>query len=387
MPITKGKGTRNGLQQYYVRINYTDIHGVYQQRQKTAYGKEAAKEMERKLQAEVQESTAANMTVQQLYDDYLLHQKYEIRETSFEKSKGILKRHVLPLLKDYRIVKLDTVILKRWRDAINKKGLAVSTKNGIYRSLNALLNYATRMTYIPRNPLKLLGPFRDAYLVDKKKTKSFDFYTYEEFVQYIEIAREKAVSLYEHSFYTFFCIAFYMGLRKGEIHALKWSDIKGNTMQVRRSIAQKLKGGDRETPPKNESSIRDLQIPVPLMKVLSEQKALQKAAGRFTSDFRICGDGIRCLRDSTVENRNSLFAKEAGLRHIRIHDFRHSHASLLCNEGINIQEIARRLGHSDTETTWSTYAHLYPREEERALNVLNNLDFREYFGNKKQETA
>ena len=158
-------------------------------------------------------------------------------------------------------------------------------------------------------------------------------------------------------------------------------------MQVRRSIAQKLKGGDRETAPKNESSIRDLQIPVPLKRVLKKQKELQKACGRFTNDFRICGDGTICLRDSTVENRNSIYAKEAGLKHIRIHDFRHSHATLLCNEGINIQEIARRLGHADTETTWKTYAHLYPREEERALRILNNLEFREFFGNKKQETA
>jgi integrase len=68
-----------------------------------------------------------------------------------------------------------------------------------------------------------------------------------------------------------------------------------------------------------------------------------------------------------------LYAAEAGLDVIRIHDFRHSHVSVLANERINIQEIARRLGHSKIEMTWNTYSHLYPREEERAIDVLNKI--------------
>ena len=93
---------------------------------------------------------------------------------------------------------------------------------------------------------------------------------------------------------------------------------------------------------------------------------------RYNEDWKVCG-GIRCLRDTSIENKNKAFAEAAGLPHIRIHDFRHSHASLLCNEGINIQEIARRLGHSKIEMTWNTYSHLYPREEERAVQILNQI--------------
>ena len=57
----------------------------------------------------------------------------------------------------------------------------------------------------------------------------------------------------------------------------------------------------------------------------------------------------------------------------RIHDFLHTHVSVLINEGISIQEIARRLGHSKVEITWNTYAHLYPREEERAVRILDRI--------------
>lgn len=71
--------------------------------------------------------------------------------------------------------------------------------------------------------------------------------------------------------------------------------------------------------------------------------------------------------------KNREYAKLAGVKRIRIHDFRHSHASLLANEGINIQEIARRLGHSKVEITWNIYSHLYPHEEERAVKILNKI--------------
>lgn len=86
----------------------------------------------------------------------------------------------------------------------------------------------------------------------------------------------------------------------------------------------------------------------------------------------ICGAN-KPLRDLRIQKRYVEFSQLAGIKTIRIHDFRHSHASLLANEGINIQEVARRLGHSDVEMTWNTYSHLYPREEERAVAVLDEI--------------
>jgi len=81
----------------------------------------------------------------------------------------------------------------------------------------------------------------------------------------------------------------------------------------------------------------------------------------------MCGN----VRDTTLQRRNQVYATKAKLRTIRVHDFRHSHASVLANSNINIQEISRRLGHAQVEITWNTYCHLYPREEEKAIEVLN----------------
>jgi integrase len=234
-----------------------------------------------------------------------------------------------------------------------------------------MLNYALNMEYIAKNPLIKIGNFKNA---DELKPE-MNYYTAEEFKQFIACALECAENSSHISgwdYYVFFNIAFYTGLRCGEIFALKWTDIDEHYLHVRRSISQHLKGGDRETPPKSKSSIRTLQLPIPLMKVLDEHYERCKQIDGFTDDYRVCG-GIRPVRKASVYSANKKYAEIAELKTIRIHDFRHSHASVLANEGINIQEIARRLGHAKIEMTWNTYSHLYPREEERAVEVLNKI--------------
>ena len=209
--------------------------------------------------------------------------------------------------------------------------------------------------------------------------KEMKYYTAEEFRKYINIAKQSAMekerlenNLYEWNYYVFFNIAFYTGLRKGEIHALKWNCINNNYLSVLRSITQKLKNRDVEYPPKSKSSVRTIQIPLPLINILNEHKERQKRLENFSEDNRILGDE-RCIRDTTIQLRNNLFSKLAEVKRIRIHDFRHSHASLLANMGINILEVAKRLGHSQVEITWNTYSHLYPKEEEKAIAVLNEV--------------
>ena len=382
MPIYKmtdknGKNIKkDGLQKYRVRINYIDNYGKPKQIDRVAYGAEQAKQLEMELTHSIKiEQPAQKLTVQQLYEEYVRAKKHEVRETTLDKSKTVLSLHVLPILSEYKIDKLTIPVLEDWKRQIEDKGLSIRMRKNIYSDFRTMLNYAIKMEYLPKNPLLKVGNFK-APLELKEEMK---FYTAEEFQQFISSAREFAeqaelenCDCYQWNYYVFFCIAFYMGMRKGEIYALQWADIKGSDMSITKSISQKLKGEDRLTPPKNASSIRTIEIPEPLLAVLNEHKQRCQQFGNFTEQLYICG-GERPIRDTTVQNMNEKFAEMAGVKKIRIHDFRHSHASLLANEGINIQEVARRLGHSNVEITLKTYSHLYPRESERALGVLNNI--------------
>lgn len=377
MPVYKTDEKKDGLQKYRVRINYTDGTGRYKQLERVAYGKEAAKRLERELFLNLKAETTSRLTLNDVFYNYVSAQKNEVKKTTLNKTSGVLKRFVLSELGRYRLGYINAELLQKWRNKLAGTDYSVTYKNNIFNAFCALLNFAVKMEYIDKNPLSALGKFKDVTHIDKE----MNYYTAAEFQRFISAAEaiaqtseDSTGNIFEWNFYVFFMLAFFAGMRKGEIYALRWSDIYDNVIHIRRSIAQQISGEDVETPPKNKSSVRNIQIPQPLNEALTAHYERCRGIDGFTDEWYICG-GIKPIRNSTVSKHNKKYANAAEIKTIRIHDYRHSHASLLVNNGINIQEVARRLGHARVEQTWNTYSHLYPHEEEKALTVLNNLNF------------
>lgn len=380
MPINKVKDKsgklvkKDGLQKYRVRINYTDTSGRNKQLERTAYGMDEAKRLELELTHQLKKATPAEkMTVRELYDKYQKAKQYEVRESSNKKSYSNIKNHILPTLGNIKIGKLNTTVLQEWKELIESKNLSIRTRKNIYSDFRTVLNWAVKMDYLPKNPLSKVGNFKAPLELKKEML----FYEPDEIQKYLSAARtiaEQSNELADWSYYVFFCIAIYGGLRKGEIYALTWADVQNGIIDITKSINQRLPGDDRITPPKNASSVRKIQIPTPLQTVLDEHYNRCRSMFGFDDNYYICG-GKRPVRDASVTTVNRRIAKLAAVKRIRIHDFRHTHASLLIHYNISIQEVARRLGHADINTTIKTYAHLYPSETERALQVLNNMDF------------
>ncbi len=373
MSITKTKVKKDGLQQYRVRVRYTDVTGEIKQVERTVYGYAEAQDTEREL-LRLGVHGERTLTVSELCEEYLNAKSVDIREATIDKLRRVIRSSIEPYLSAYMVDKLSPPILQGWKKALADRDLSFDTRKKYYSTLNAILRFAVKQGYIKENPLDRVGGFRNAY--PEAPQEKLHYYTKEQFAHYISKAKIKAQeedNIMWWGIYTFFCLAFFTGARKGEINALRWSDIDGNVMRIRRSVSQKIKGGDRFTPPKNKSSFRDIKLSEQLLPILAAQKKRQSERRGFSENDLVCG-GKACLRDSSIERANSLFAQAAGLPHIRIHDFRHTHATLLINEGINVQEIARRLGHSDIKMTWNTYSHLYPIEEERALKILEKIE-------------
>lgn len=373
MPRYKVDGRKkNGLQCYRVMFSYIDSTGKRVQVSRNVYGLAAAEKCEEELREKYADaSNEAHITVSELSELFFKAHRVDVRESSAQKTEQVIKTHILPYIGHIYIDKLGAKDLTKWKTELGGLDLKITTKRNVYKELRSMLNWAVRSEYLSSNPLNKVPTFRDAYAVSSRD--KIKYYTQEQFQLFMNAAKDDAVETGDWRYFVFFSIAFYTGVRKGENNALRWSDIDGNILHIRRSVAQKLKGKDDvETPPKNESSNRDIMIPKPLIEVLEEQKSRQKQMTGFNDEWHVCG-GEFFLRDTSIENKNRQYSKAAMLPHITIHDFRHSHASLLANEGINIQEVARRLGHSNVEITWNTYSHLYPREEERALIILNNI--------------
>lgn len=379
MPITIDKRVKkkDGVSRYRVRVNYTDTSGKPHQVERLVWGKADAEVLERQLEAEFKSkrvSLSSRMTVGELYKQYNEYHAIDTKLSSHDTAMKRLRLWVLPYFEDKRLDRLTQQDLANWKVKINSSKLSLVSKQNVYCAFVAMLNYAVKMELVPKNNLSVLGNFKEGSNTTEKPAEQLHYYTSSQFEQFITIAKADCKSDMDWGFYVFFCIAFFTGARKGEINALRWSDIDGKILHIRRSVTQKLKGGDVETLPKNKSSIRDLQLPEPLIAVLNEHKQRQQElAGKlFNANYYICGYD-KPLRDTSIDKRNRKYAEAAGLPRIKIHDFRHSHVSLLANEGINIQEVARRLGHANVQETWNTYCHLYPREEERAVEVLNKI--------------
>ena len=402
MPIYKAKGKKDGLQKYRVVVNYTDMNGEYQKAERVAYGKDDARDTESRLQAECKQQTK-KITLKELAAEFYNIKQYEVRESSLDKMKRRLEYYVTPILGDKRVDKLTVPVLQAWKKAVEEmrtskdKPLSVRTKQSAFSELSAVLNYGVDMGYIQSHNMKKVKNFKDP---NSSKKKKMDFYTAKEFLDYIHVAEFAAAraesekgTIQEWNYYVFFMIAFYTGMRKGEIHALTWNDIEGDTIHVTKSITQKLKGGDRITPPKNAQSERDIKLPSKLQNCLKTHLNRLKRVDGFETDNYVCNS----IRDTTISNRNKTYAEAAGLKTIRIHDFRHSHASYLAHRDVNIQEIARRLGHAKIEITWNTYSHLYPSDTDKAVEVLNDMEkpknyskkykIRGFFVDSKKETA
>ncbi|MDR1630654.1 MAG: hypothetical protein LBS36_10660 [Oscillospiraceae bacterium] len=128
------------------------------------------------------------MTVEGLYNEYVAYKKYQIRETTLEKTKQILSSHVLPELIDKRLDKLDLATLKGWKQTIEEKPLSITTKKNIFAALRSVLNFGVKFEHLNSHPLNKLGNFVDAYASHPE----IDYYTADDFKKFIAVARKFA---------------------------------------------------------------------------------------------------------------------------------------------------------------------------------------------------
>ena len=211
---------------------------------------------------------------------------------------------------------------ERWHDETNSTHLATRTKNDIYKLLKTILNYATawhEFSFAKVYP-KMYN-FNDPNEFPKEQL----FFTYEEFKQFLSVETDiKWIGIFE--------ILYYCGLRKGELKGLTWKDIyfDKKVLSVNKQITQRNNRVNFEF---SDTKTRDSRRIVTITKVLlNDLKVLyeqdKKEYYGFNDDFFVVSDA-KPIADSNIYLRRTKLATLAGLKVIRIHDFRHSCAYLL----------------------------------------------------------
>ena len=162
-----------------------------------------------------------------------------------------------------------------------------------------------------------------------------------------------------------FDILFYTGIRSGELLALTPADIlSSKRIDINKNYA-KIKGKEMFLEPKTPKSKRCISIPDFLYNDICEY--ISKLYG-IKNDDRIFN-----FQSSLLEKNIKIVSESIGLKPIRVHDLRHSHASMLIELGFTPLEIAERLGHESVKTTLDTYSHLYPDKDVKLADRLNQL--------------
>ena len=203
-----------------------------------------------------------------------------------------------------------------------------------------------------------LNPCRKAGAIGKSKGEPKDFWMQEEFNAFLETVSDKPETRMA------FLLLYWTGMRIGELLALTYNDInlEEKTISINKSY-QRLKGKDMITQPKTPKSIRVITMPDFLAEEFREYCSHLYGIMKKERLFR--------FTKSHMEHCMATGIERSGVKRIRLHDLRHSHASMLVDMGVAPLEIAERLGHEKVETTLNTYSHLYPSTQSKLAGLLD----------------
>jgi integrase len=347
---------------WYFRVYVEDKVGNQKQKSRSGFRtKSEAKEEELKFLSESKRDYS-DLTFQELYNIFIKSKKQNLK---FQSIRSIISRystHILPYFKDYKVNKIDNKVYLEWKEWILGKGFTYKYNSNLHGSMVAILNYAMDFYDLEKNIASKVGNFARKDYIEK-----VDFWTYEEFTQFIKYVDDDLYSV-------LFKTLYYTGMRLGECLALNWTNIKDNYIDVRKTLARgKNDNHYTITKPKTRKSIRQIKLDDETINILEKLKVFYKTYVGFNEEWFVFG-GLYPLSQTTIGRKKDEYCKKANVKRIKIHDLRHSHATLLLSRGVPITVISKRLGHADITMTLNTYSHLIPEDEDKAINLINDLN-------------
>lgn len=352
MKAEKDKKTGKWLIQY----RYTDWQG--KRRKSTKRGFATKREAEEWLRNFlITQKADFDMKFEDFWKMYCADMETRLREHTMRTKKYIVELKILPYFGNKRVNDITAADIRQWQNELIKMGYSPTYLKTINNQLSAIFNYAVRYYDLKSNPCAKAGS------MGKSKAEEMDFWTGEEFRKFIDSVMNKRLS------YMAFMTLYWTGMRLGELLALnpKDVDLKKRTISITKSY-QRLGKKDVITPPKTPKSKRVITIPEFLA---ADIKDYMDSLYDLQEDDRLFP-----ITKYYLEHEMQRGIKESGVKRIRVHDLRHSHASMLIELGFSPLEIANRLGHEKVETTLNTYAHLYPNKQTKLAERLDS-EYRE----------
>lgn len=308
-----------------------------------------------------------------------------------EAHRILLEQHVFPVIGSIKLAKLQPLHLNKLYNAMaterkdgNPGGYSPATIRRTHATISSVMSTAVKWNVLLDNPCERVT------LPKVQRSESIKFFTLEETEAFLSALdqdyQESKISL-QHK--VFFHLALFCGLRRGELIALEWSDIDlvEGTVSVTKSTG--LVGGKPVTKqPKNSSSMRVVSIPASVVDLLREHRRQQlryrlSLGTYWKGDNYIFtqSDGSQMYPSTPyatfqkiIKRYNDSLPPDAPpLPRIPLHGLRHTSATLLISQNVDVRTVSGRLGHAQTSTTMNIYSHQLQSVDRKAASVLDDL--------------
>ncbi|MBO1515674.1 tyrosine-type recombinase/integrase [Metabacillus bambusae] len=304
--------------------------------------------------------------------------KKELSETTLANYLSHIKNHILPSLGHLQIDKIKPVHIIDFLDQMKRVDdpdtpLSMRTKQDSYLTIRNIFERAVEWQIIKNNPVKNVKKPK----VSTERDVHVNVYDELEVESLFLAARDEQIH-----WRIFLTLALAAGLRRSENLGLEWPkvDLEKGTIEITQVIVKGTHGSLIKGP-KSKNSKRLVSLPssvveeLRLFKLHWNKEKIQMGDDWIEHEHKwlFCNEDGTHFYPTTPTTWWRRFTKRAGVRFIRLHDLRHTSATLLINQGVHAKIISDRLGHSDIRITMNTYGHALQKADQEAANKLNDI--------------
>ena len=382
MKIYKGKPTKDG-RIYYFKGRYKDINGVTKEYTSPRYAEK--KEAEKALSLfKLKGNKSPKKEFSIIASAYFEEMYKKRKESTVYCYENVYNKNIKPYFERKDINSINIQDITKWHEIMAKNGFKLSYLNKCYTILNSIMKFAQKNYGLEKNYVEIVGCFENTSEEVVKDEDKIRYITFEQFKEFISI-------IDDITDFTLFNTFYYTGMRKGEIQALTWHEINfaNSEISVIKTLTNKTKGQVYKITSTKNCKNRKIKINKTLKEVLLNYKNyLKEKYVDFNEDWFIFGIH-RPMAENTIKRNKDRYFKELGYNDeeiITIHEFRHSHVTLLINEYVKTSReknmkidmakfflmMSNRMGHT-IEVMMKTYAHLFPTIQDEIVDILDNL--------------
>ena len=359
---------------WYFVLDAPKENGKRKQIRRTGFKtKRAAEQKYRQFKQEIEESGTFKIVSDISFNDYLdyfikNYMEVNLKESTVQNKLFLIEKHIRPVLKNYKLREITPAIINEIINNKVKEGYKKKYISSIFTYIKLIFRYSVFPSeFLKKNPAEHLKMPKIEDVSNAEKSITMD-------------NLNKLIKLWKNTkFNIVYTIGLHTGMRLGEIIALEWDNIDLNKGVITVNKNAVTLGSEvKLSSPKTQSSIRTINIGKTLILELKKWRVGQIEQkfkrGKFyiQSNFVCTYSDGRWIKPNSIKSNGTALKKKYGIK-FNFHMLRHTHATMLIENGANMKDVQERLGHYKYSTTMDTYAHVTKKMSDETIEIFEKV--------------